>query len=231
MGLSTNPFHPATGELLASYRDAYLRGDLSHRNTELVDAYLKANADQSDETFRRFHSMKAAGHEVQPVGWIQQQLHSIRTEPVRFRRRASALLMGGVLLSGLVFAGNGKMAPVVSRPAVLKGAVLGDLLADEMRAELAMATTTLRGRVLDENGQPLVGATVLDRESGRGVSTNAEGDYVLLVPAARAARLQYGYGGYQAEEVETQSTRVQNVTLLPDAGKQSQGRKRHWWRF
>ena len=231
MGLTANPFHPVTGNLLAGYRDAYLRGDLSRRNTELVDAYLKANSEQSDEAFRRFHNLKAGGHDVRPVGWVQQQLHSIRTEPARFRRRASALLVGGVLASGMVFAGNNKLGPVASSPAVLKAVTLGGLSAEGLRAELATATTTLRGRVLDEKGRPLVGATVLDRESGRGVSTNADGDYALSVPATRTARLQYGYGGYHEEEVVTQSKRVLDVTLLPDAEKQARTRKRQWWRF
>ena len=231
MGLTANPFHPVTGELLTGYRDAYLRGDLSRRNTELVDAYLKANTDQSNEAFRRFHNLKAEGHKVRPVGWVQQQLHLVRTEPARFRRRASALLIGGVLASGLVFAGNSKLGPVSGSPAVLKAVALGSLSAEGLRAELAMATTTLRGRVLDENGRPLVGATVLDRESGRGVSTNADGDYALSVPATRTARLQYGYGGYHEEEVETRSKWVLDVTLLPDAEKQARTRKRHWWRF
>ena len=231
MGLTANPFHPATGQLLDGYRDAYLRGDLSRRNTEQVDAYLQANPEQGGEAFRRFHNLKAAGHGVRPVGWVQQQLHLIRTEPARFRQRAMGLVMAGVLVSGMVFAGNNKVGPVEKAATMLKSGAAGSISADVARAELAAAVTVLRGRVLDENGQPLIGATVLDRESGRGVSTNADGDYALSVPAARSARLQYGYGGYHEEEVATRNERVLNVTLLPDTGKQARTRKRHWWRF
>ena len=43
MKLTATPFDATTGELLPVYRDAYLRGDLSGKNTELVDSYLQAN--------------------------------------------------------------------------------------------------------------------------------------------------------------------------------------------
>lgn len=229
MALTSHPFHPASKELLPGYRDAYLRGDLSRTNTELVDAYLLANANEGDETLRRFHKLKASGHQVQPVGWVAQQFHLLRTEPKRFRQRASGLVMAGVLLSGLVFAGNSNVttsnmgSPVVPTLA-MRGSEAGNM-------ESAALTTTLQGRVLDENGDPLVGATVFDKESGRGVSTNAEGNYSLQVPANHTTQLQYGYGGYREEEVMTQRQRVQNVTLLPDAEKQSLRRKKHWWNW
>ena len=229
MGLTANPFHPATGQLLDGYRDAYLRGDLSRHNTEQVDAYLHANPEQGGKAFRRFHNLKAAGHGVRPVGWVQQQLHLIRTEPARFRQRAMGLVTVGVLVSGMVFAGNNRVSPVAKAAAILNSGTIGSISADVARAKLAAAVTVLRGRVLDENGQPLIGATVLDRESGRGVSTNADGDYALSVPAARSARLQYGYGGYYEEEVATWNEQVLNVTLLPNVDKQA--RKLHWWHF
>ena len=59
MGLSSKPFHPVTNGLLPGYRDAYLRGDLSRTNTELVDTYLLSHANEGDETLRRFHKLKA----------------------------------------------------------------------------------------------------------------------------------------------------------------------------
>ena len=234
MGLTANPFHPVTKELLTSYRDAYLRGDLSRTNSELVDAYLKANTSQGDKAFQRFHNLKATGHRVRPVGWVSQQFQLMRTEPVRFRRRAGSLLLLGVMLSGMVFAANTsekKITPMAGKP-LINGLLNSSFSpAAVASAELALATTVLRGRVLNENGQPLAGATVLDKESGRAVSTNAEGNYMLLVPANRPARLQYGFGGYHEEEVQTQSRHNQDVTLLPDTDKLRRLQKRHWWQF
>ncbi|RZL14680.1 MAG: hypothetical protein EOO62_04800 [Hymenobacter sp.] len=233
MAITTNPFHPATGELLPGYRDAYLRGDLSGTNTDLVDAYLKANPDKGGETFQRFHTLQATGHDVRPVGWLNQQLHLIRTEPARFRQRAGSLLLVGVLVSGAVFAANNSVdRPKASVPTVGTMPMAALPAAEEetaAAATLAAASlTTVKGRILDENGRPLIGATILDKQNGRGVSTDAQGNYTLTVPAQRAAQLQFGYGGYTEELVQVKGHGVQNVTLLPRTDIK---KKRHWWSF
>lgn len=218
MSLTTHPFHPRTGELLPAFRDAYLRGDLSGKNTELVDAYLKANPTQGGAAFQRFHTLQQKGHDVRPVGWLQQQFDLIRTEPARFRRRAGSLMLVAALLGGAAFAGN-NLPTAVSAEAPAGASVES--------AEATVAMTTVSGRILDENGRPLIGATVLDKRSGRGVSTDATGSYTMTVPANRAANLQFGYGGYSEEEVLVNGRSTQNVTLLP----RTDAPKRHWWQF
>ena len=229
MAITTNPFHPATGELLPGYRDAYLRGDLSGKNTDLVDAYLKANPTKGGEAFQRFHSMQATGHRVRPVGWLNHQLHLIQTEPARFRQRAGSLLALGVLVSGAVFAASGSMERP-SRANLASPVAVAAPLADDATANAleSASLSTVKGRILDENGHPLVGATILDKASGRGVSTDAQGKYTLAVPAHRAAQLQFGYGGYTEEVVQVTGRGEQNVTLLP---RTDQPKKRHWWQF
>jgi hypothetical protein len=226
MAITTNPFHPATGELLPGYRDAYLRGDLSVTNTALVDAYLKANPAKGGEAFQRFHSLQTKGHDVRPVGWLQQQLQLIRTEPARFRQRAGSLLVLGVLVSGAVFATTNSSSVVRSTAGVEASAPLAE---DASASALEMASlSTVKGRILDENGRPLIGATIIDKLSGRGVSTDANGKYTLTVPAHRAAQLQFGYGGYTEEMVQVVGRSEQNVTLLP---RTDMPKKRHWWQF
>jgi len=226
MAITTNPFHPATGELLPGYRDAYLRGDLSVTNTALVDAYLKANPAKGGEAFQRFHSLQTKGHDVRPVGWLQQQLHLIRTEPARFRQRAGSLLVVGVLVSGAVFATTNSNSVVRSTAGAEASAPLAE---DASANALEMASlSTVKGRILDENGRPLIGATIIDKLSGRGVSTDAAGKYTLTVPAHRPAQLQFGYGGYTEEVVQVTGRSEQNVTLLP---RTDMPKKRHWWQF
>ena len=100
-----------------------------------------------------------------------------------------------------------------------------------LEATTIAATTTLRGRIVNESGQPLVGATVLDKESGRGASTDAEGNYALDVSTTHTTRLQYGFGGYYEMEMRTSGQKVQNVTLAPDTAKLRRLQKRHWWQF
>ncbi len=226
MAITTNPFHPATGELLPGYRDAYLRGDLSVTNTALVDAYLKANPAKGGEAFERFHSLQTQGHDVRPVGWLQQQLHLIRTEPARFRQRAGSLLLVGVLVSGAVFAANNSaVRPTAGEAAAVEASAPA---AEDMGALESASLSTVRGRILDENGRPLIGATIIDKVSGRGVSTDAKGQYTMVVPAHKAAQLQYGYGGYTEEVVQVNGRGEQNVTLLP---RTDLPKKRHWWQF
>jgi hypothetical protein len=230
MAITTNPFHPATGELLPGYRDAYLRGDLSVTNTALVDAYLKANPAKGGEAFQRFHSLQTKGHDVRPVGWLQQQLHLIRTEPARFRQRAGSLLVVGVLVSGAVFATTTSKSVVRPTVSVAPNVeAIAPLAEDASASALEMASlSTVKGRILDENGRPLIGATIIDKLSGRGVSTDANGKYTLTVPAHRAAQLQFGYGGYTEEVVQVVGRSEQNVTLLP---RTDMPKKRHWWQF
>jgi hypothetical protein len=81
----------------------------------------------------------------------------------------------------------------------------------------APASVVLSGRIMDENGQPLAGATVLVKGSHRGTGTDANGNYTLEVPAGESA-LVYGYGGYQDQEVRIRGAQPINVTLLPAAG-------------
>lgn len=232
MSLTSHPFHPSTGELLPGYRDAYLRGDLSGKNTELVDTYLKANANKGTEAFQRFHTLKEKGHDVRPVGWLQHQFDLIRTEPARFRQRAGSFVLVAALLSGAVFANSNTTSAGLkaTAPATIEALAAGTseaVVAEE--ATLAAAKlTTVNGRILDENGHPLIGATVLDKMSGRGVSTDAQGNYRLLVPTNQTSKLQFGYGGYSEEEVLVKGRSQQNVTLLP---RTDEPKKRHWWQF
>lgn len=225
MKLTASPFEPGTGALLPVYRDAYLRGDLSQQNTAAVDAYLKANRHLADATLGRFYDMHQQGEQVRPVGWMYRQLELMRTEPKRFRQRATAMVAGAALLAGVSMAATNLPT---------EEAVVAESATSAAAAESAagMRMVTVRGRILDENGRPLVGATVLDKKTGRGVGTDANGNYALRLPASQASNLQFGYGGYADEEVALNNQYVQNVTLVPKAQLEPKApRKRHWLFF
>ncbi|WP_167851916.1 carboxypeptidase-like regulatory domain-containing protein [Hymenobacter elongatus] len=83
------------------------------------------------------------------------------------------------------------------------------------------ASITLSGRILDENGRPLAGATVLVKGSRKGTGTDANGNYTMEVPAGENT-LVYGYGGYQDQEIRARGAQPVNVTLTPSEG----GKKR-----
>lgn len=217
---------------MPTYRDAYLRGDLSGKNADLVDAYLKANPNEGDEALKRFYALREKGHDVRPVGWLQHQFHMMRTEPVRFRRRAGSIVLVGALLSGAVLAGtNLPTADRIAVPTATIAAASEEMASVAAEAAAAKKMSVVTGRILDENGRPLVGATVLDKISGRGVTTNAQGTYSMLVPANQTSKLQFGYGGYTEDEVQVKGRSVQNMTLLPRTDAVAKVAKRHWWKF
>lgn len=87
----------------------------------------------------------------------------------------------------------------------------------------APTTTTLAGKIEDENGRPLAGATVFLKGSNKIASTDASGSYSIEVPANGDNVLTYGYGGYEDETVTARGGKAVNVTLTPHA---KTGRKR-----
>jgi len=70
------------------------------------------------------------------------------------------------------------------------------------------------GRVLDESGQPLVGATVLLRGTTHGTSTDATGGYLLDMPRGQNT-LVIGYAGYENETASSHDGQPLTTTLLP----------------
>jgi outer membrane cobalamin receptor len=76
---------------------------------------------------------------------------------------------------------------------------------------------TLSGYVKDEaSGEALIGATVYDRQSGKGTSTNQFGFYSLTLPAD-SVKLLYSYVGYQPKQQRYNLTAnlSLNVSLAP----------------
>jgi len=83
--------------------------------------------------------------------------------------------------------------------------------------EAAPANVTVTGKIEDENGHPLVGATVLLKGSSKGTSTDANGNYSLEVPAGTDNTFIYGYGGYDDEVAHSRGSQPVNVILTPRA--------------
>jgi hypothetical protein len=87
-------------------------------------------------------------------------------------------------------------------------------------------TVVLHGRILNEKGLPLAGATVLHKGTANGTSTDANGNYSLRVPAGSQTTLQYGYGGYNEQEMSAASNTAAPVVLQP-----KQAKRKHWLFF
>ncbi|RYU78237.1 carboxypeptidase-like regulatory domain-containing protein [Hymenobacter persicinus] len=130
---------------------------------------------------------------------------------------------------------SGATATVAARPAARPTAMAGAAAAPAEAAQPAAApaveeapaavpaataepaNVTLSGRILDEEGKPMAGATVMLKGSRKVTSTDANGNYSLEVPAGDNT-LSYGYGGYQDQEMRARGSQPVNVTLLPKEG-------------
>jgi hypothetical protein len=102
-------------------------------------------------------------------------------------------------------------------PSWSSAAVVGPTRATAPKAGTKL-TRTQAGRIIDEAGQPLVGATVILKGTARGASTDADGSYSLEVPLGVNTFI-FSYSGYQEEIAESRDGQPLTVTLLPLATK------------
>lgn len=78
-----------------------------------------------------------------------------------------------------------------------------------------MADIEIAGRVNDENGQGLPGASVVVKGTTNGTTTDLDGNYILKVP--EDAVLVVSYVGYQTQEIAINGRSEINVSLEVDA--------------
>lgn len=99
----------------------------------------------------------------------------------------------------------------------IRGWLLGILFSLLLIPVSAYAQTqrTVTGTVIDESGDPLIGATVKVVGERIGVSTDLDGHYTLKIPAT-AKQLSFSYVGYENLVVDVTSD-VIDVTMTPDS--------------
>ena len=78
------------------------------------------------------------------------------------------------------------------------------------------ADRTIRGRVTDENDQPLPGVSIVVKGTTTGTVSNADGGYALNVKEG-AATLVFSFLGYVTNEVPISSKVTIDVKMLPNA--------------
>lgn len=85
----------------------------------------------------------------------------------------------------------------------------------------AIAQRTITGTVSDEQGEPLIGASILVKGTTTGAVTDLDGTYSISVPAGQAT-LVFSYTGYVTKEVVTSASNVIDVTLAESAEQLSE---------
>lgn len=72
--------------------------------------------------------------------------------------------------------------------------------------------TTVRGKILDSNGEPIPGAYVRLKGKNKGTTSDADGNYKIRLESLKDAVLVYSFIGMATKELQPKG-KVQNVTL------------------
>lgn len=84
----------------------------------------------------------------------------------------------------------------------------------DVNVQSTLQEREITGRVVDVNGEPIIGANVLVRGQNNGVITDVDGKFSLLVP--QKATLRISYIGYTTQEVSLTNKSSYLITLLED---------------
>ncbi|WP_316816413.1 SusC/RagA family TonB-linked outer membrane protein [Pedobacter nyackensis] len=84
----------------------------------------------------------------------------------------------------------------------------------------AQTNRTIKGTVKDENGTPIPAVSVTIKETKKGTSTSADGNYTI--EAAQGNTLQFRYLGYKTEEITVGANNTINVSLTPSNNELSE---------
>ena len=76
--------------------------------------------------------------------------------------------------------------------------------------------TFIKGRVIDSDGNPLVGVTVQIEGTSYGVITDAEGNYILEFPSMAHPKIVFSSIGYKSKSIEFRGVKEQNMMLELD---------------
>ena len=90
------------------------------------------------------------------------------------------------------------------------------LVAGILPSEVMAQMRAVSGLVLDENSEPLLGATVVQKGTTNGVITDLDGRFEIKVPESTVV-LEFSYVGYQSlEQSVSPRQHMLTVTLTPD---------------
>lgn len=120
-----------------------------------------------------------------------------------YRQRPVALLM--LLLSGCLPALSTHVAAAIAPPRAQKA---------DAPALNRQAAGIVKGFIGDENGEPVIGATVKVAGTTNGTITDAEGTFMLNAP--RDAALDISYIGFKPKTIRLKGRSFISISLIPD---------------
>lgn len=87
--------------------------------------------------------------------------------------------------------------------------------ADKGEVQAVMQSSTVKGRIVDVNGEPVIGASIVVKGTTNGIISGLDGDFSIKV--APNATLVISFVGYQTQEIPVSGKSILNITLKEDA--------------
>lgn len=113
-----------------------------------------------------------------------------------------------------LFAGTDVVYSVLDKKIILTKKGVSDQNKLASVSEIDQTKHPISGKVLDSNGDPIIGANVLEKGTTNGTITNIDGEYSLNIE--NNAILIVSYIGYSSVEVSTTNKKIIDITLTED---------------
>ena len=82
-------------------------------------------------------------------------------------------------------------------------------------AQVVIQAVSVKGQVVDSNGEPIIGASVLEKGTNNGVITDIDGNFTLKVRSQNSV-IVVSYLGYKTAELSASDKKVRQITLKED---------------
>ena len=90
------------------------------------------------------------------------------------------------------------------------------VLSNKPQPAILQQTRKITGRILDENGEPLIGVSVMLKGASNGTITNIDGDYTLSGDITDKSVLEVTYIGMKKQEITVGNRTRINITMTSD---------------
>lgn len=115
--------------------------------------------------------------------------------------------------------GSVKPKSSIQKSSDLKGRI------SEVKVEESASDCEISGKVTDENGEPIIGAVIINKATKKGVVTDLNGAYKMSVQ--KGAAVEVLYAGYKKTIVKLGKNALQeiNIVLKQDVSRDTQKKK------
>ena len=81
--------------------------------------------------------------------------------------------------------------------------------------QAVMQTSVVKGRILDSTGEPIIGASIIEKGTTNGTITDIDGNFSLSVSSSKAI-LVVSYLGYKSVELSASDKKLNEIVLKED---------------